>query len=149
MLQGRWAPRDAADNKVHEVRSLELSLYQEMLDLSRQQTEAIRGEDMERLNSIIQAKDRLIKRITDIPRPQGEHALCPEAIANGGKCPVNEEIAAVIREMLAVDKANQDLLASRMADVKDEIRKVGAARAKVSDRLGAQIQAPRFIDKTC
>lgn len=149
MPLGRWAPQDAADSQVHEGRSFELSLYEEMLGLSRQQTEAIKDGDMERLNSIIEAKDRLIKRISGMEKPQGEHSLCPEALANGGKCPVNEKIAAVIKEILAADKANQDLLAARMAEVKEEIRNVRASKAKVSGRLGAQIQAPRFIDRSC
>lgn len=149
MPQVRWAPQDEADSRVHEARSRELSLYEEMLKLSRQQTEAIKDGDMERLTSIIQAKDRLIKTISDMPRPQAEHTLCPEAVARGGKCPINEKIAAVIKEMLAVDKANQDLLSSRMAEAKGEMRKVRAARDKVSARLGSQVQAPRFVDKSC
>ncbi|MFY9134158.1 MAG: flagellar protein FlgN [Bacillota bacterium] len=127
------------EERIHSCREEQLALYKRLLELSHAQRGAIARGDTDALLWATEEKGRLIERIDAIDirlagliddasilaGKEGLSHLCPyKEPGIDSACPLNVEIAQIIKTILKTDRENQALLEEAIGAAGDEIKQL-------------------------
>jgi hypothetical protein len=122
----------------------EFSLYQELSSLSYEEREAIKNQDFELLNKILQKKQEIIRKIgvieekiKSLKQKYGEEEKI-RAIGN--------KIFQIATNLLNYEKENQEILIKELEDFKEKCKKFQDVK-KAKNIYKAESSEPKFIDK--
>jgi hypothetical protein len=122
----------------------EFSLYQELSSLSYEEREAIKNQDFELLNKILQKKQEIIgkigvieEKIKSLKQKYGEEEKI-RAIGN--------KIFQIATNLLNYEKENQEILIKELEDFKEKCKKFQDVK-KAKNIYKAESSEPKFIDK--
>lgn len=114
-----------------------VDLFKRLKNLSKDQTQAIKTENLEFLAEIIQQKQNIIEKINKFKGRRGYDQLMDSE---------NKEIAAIIEEQLALDKENQNSLSTLIAQLRNKQAKVTKGKAAAKSYSQKNSADPRFFD---
>jgi len=149
--------------RLQEISARKLKLIEEILNLTKAQSQLIAAEDLDRLESLVSEKQKLIDEISRLDGEFNEYfqGLKDELnIKNldelkGISIPgvdklqnIIGRIMETIKEICEIEKQNESGIRGLMNAVGDEIRKINQAKKANAAYMPKPISAPSyFIDK--
>lgn len=114
-----------------------IKLFQRLKYLSKEQTKAIKDQDVELLQDLIHQKQDLIDEISAFQN-ESEQVQLSESD--------KKKIKATISEQLKIDKNNEGDLAGLMVELKSNLTEVVKGKAAAKSYYPDVTSGPRFFD---
>ena len=121
----------------------QLKLYQIMLSIALDQTEAIRKKDYKKLLLLIKKRGKLMEEIEDIK----EKTSFSQNLKSNEEKNIKEEIAKLLREIISRDKENESLLRNIIKKISLNLQQIDRGKLLQKAYKGFLEPKAKFFDQ--
>ncbi len=121
----------------------QLKLYQIMLSIALDQTEAIRKKDYKKLLLLIKKRGKLMEEIEDIKKKTS----FSQNLKSNEEKNIKEEIAKLLREIISRDKENESLLRNIIKKISLNLQQIDRGKLLQKAYKGFLEPKAKFFDQ--
>lgn len=94
-----------------------------LLTIAKIQAEAVKAEDWQRLNTLLQEREEIAARITSLyeDRMKGEKSLSSKEKNGDELVQRREEVARIAKEIIETDQINEQEMSKRMGKIEENL----------------------------